>query len=190
MARKIQARVRIVQCPEARECSFLNTLGLAMKQWLKRTAIVLGTALLCAGLPAGKSASAQVRTDSLYKRLGGYDAIAAVADDFIGRLASDPKLARFFQGSSTASRRHRRQLLVEQLCEAAGGPCYYTGRSMKTSHQGLGITDAVWDVTVAHLLESLDKFQVPSRERQELIGIISSTKADIVEAGKTSGPPR
>lgn len=161
-----------------------------MKPCLGRTAFLLGMALMCSGLLTAKGASAQVRTDSLYKRLGGYDAIAAVADDFIGRLASDPKLARFFQGSSADSRRHRRQLLVEQLCAAAGGPCYYLGRNMKASHQGLGITEAVWDLTVAHLLESLDKFQVPPKERQELLGIISGTKADIVEAGNPSGPPR
>ena len=127
------------------------------------------------------------RSETLYRRLGGYDALAAVVDDFIGRLAADPKLARFFQGSSTDSRRHRRQLLVDQLCEAAGGPCYYTGRSMQVSHHGLGITEADWDVMAKHLLASLNEFQVPPKEKQELIAIVSGTKADIVEAGKTSG---
>ena len=124
---------------------------------------------------------------TLYKRRGGFDAIAGLVDDFIGRLASDPRLARFFQGSSTDSKRHRRQLLVEQLCESAGGPCYYTGRSMRASHEGLGVTEADWDVMVAHLLKSFEQFRVPPPERQELVSIISATKADIVEAGRTHG---
>ena len=139
----------------------------------------------------GKTAAGSVpgRSETLYRRLGGYDALAAVVDDFIGRLAADSRLARFFQGSSTDSRRHRRQLLVDQLCEAAGGPCYYTGRSMKLSHQGLGITEADWDVMARHLLESLDEFQVSPKEKQELIAIVSGTKADIVEAGGGFVPP-
>src|ERR1700745_2648289 len=82
---------------------------------------------------------------SLYKRLGGYDAIAAVTDDFIGRLATDKQLSRFFVGHSESSLKLIRQHVVDFLCNATGGPCVYTGRDMKTSHKGMGITKADWN---------------------------------------------
>src|SRR5262249_32400601 len=87
---------------------------------------------------------------SLYARLGGYDAIAAVVDDFIGRLATDPQLQKFFVGHSQDSVHRIRQLVVDQLCAATGGPCVYIGRDMKTAHKGLGITEADWNASVKH----------------------------------------
>jgi len=127
----------------------------------------------------GSSAAAQQRT--LYQRLGGYDAIAAVTDDFIVRLATDSTLGRFFAGHGTAGKQRIRQLVVDQLCAAAGGPCIYTGRDMKTSHAGLGISEADWDRAVRHLVATLDKFKVPAPEKNELLGAISGMKQDIVE---------
>lgn len=117
---------------------------------------------------------------SLYKRLGGYDAIATVVDDFIGRLANDPQLGRFFAGHSTGSLKRIRQLVVEQLCEATGGPCVYTGRDMKTSHAGLGISENNWQASVDHLVATLDKFTVPKKEQDEVLAAISGLKKDIV----------
>ena len=118
---------------------------------------------------------------TLYKRVGGYDAIAAVTDDFIGPLASDKLLARFFGGVSADSQKKLRQHVVDQLCEAAGGPCIYTGRTMKTSHTGLGISESDWQLAVNHLVATLDKFKVPEKEKNELLTIASSLKQDIVE---------
>ena len=117
---------------------------------------------------------------SLYKRLGGYDALAAVTDDFVQRLATDPQLAKFFAGHSTDSLKRLRQLVVDQLCEATGGPCYYTGRSTKTAHAGLGITEDQWNATANHLVETLDKFNVPPKEKNEVLSAISGLKSDIV----------
>ena len=125
---------------------------------------------------------AQTSTPSLYKRLGGYDALAAVTDDFIGRLATDKQLSRFFVGHSEDSLHRIRQLIVDQLCSATGGPCYYIGRDMKTAHKGMGITEADWNITVNHLIATLDKFKVPEKEKNEVLGAISSFKKDIVEA--------
>lgn len=119
---------------------------------------------------------------SLYKRLGGYDAIAAVVDDFIGRLVADPSLGRFFAPFSQDSKLRIRQLIVDQLCAATGGPCVYVGRDMKTTHRGAGITEADWDKSVAHLLATLDKFKVPHAEKDELLAIVGPLKADIVDA--------
>ncbi len=119
---------------------------------------------------------------SLYKRLGGYDALAAVTDDFIGRLATDKSLSRFFVGHSKDSLGRIRQLIVDQLCAVTGGPCVYIGRDMKTAHQGLAITEADWSASVGHLVATLDKFKVPEKEKNEVLGAVSSLKNEIVEA--------
>ena len=118
---------------------------------------------------------------TLYKRLGGYDALAAVTDDFLGRLASDTGLSRFFVGHSTDSMKKIRQLIVDQLCAVTGGPCLYVGRDMKTTHAGLAVTEKDWDSTVKHLVATLDKFSVPAKEKDEVLSLISSLKKDIVE---------
>ncbi|MCS6803733.1 MAG: DUF4440 domain-containing protein [Acidobacteriota bacterium] len=120
-------------------------------------------------------------TDSLYKRLGGYDALAAVTDDFLGRLLGDPQLKKFFGGVSTNSAQRIRQLVVDQLCAATGGPCFYIGRDMKASHAGLGISESDWDRAVAHLVDTLNKFMVPEREKSEVLAALSGLKKDIVE---------
>lgn len=118
---------------------------------------------------------------SLYQRLGGYDAIAAVVDDFIGRLVTDPQLQHFFVGFSTNSKKRIRQLLVDQLCEATGGPCFYIGRDMKSAHAGIGITEEDWQAGVKDLVASLDKFKLPKKEKDEVLALVSSLKGEIVE---------
>lgn len=127
------------------------------------------------------SGTAQDKSDpSLYKRLGGYDAIAAVVDDFIPRLVTDPLLGRFFAGHGIDSKKRLRQLVVEKVCEATGGPCFYTGRTMKDAHSGLGITEEQWNASQKHFGETLDKFQVPKKEQDELVAIVLGLKGDIV----------
>jgi hemoglobin len=123
---------------------------------------------------------AQPKPDSLYKRLGGYDAIAAVVDNFVPRLVKDPMLSKYFVQSEDSLKRIR-QLVVDQLCWATGGPCVYIGRDMKTAHKGLGITAAEWDASVKHLVATLDQFKVPAAEKDELLKIAGTLRADIVE---------
>ena len=118
---------------------------------------------------------------SLYARLGGYDAIAAVVDDFVGRLVADKGLNKFFVGHSEDSLKKIRMHVINQLCEATRGPCNYTGRDMRTSHHGLGITNADWDASVKHLVATLDKFKVPKAEQDELLAVVGTLKKDIVD---------
>jgi hemoglobin len=137
-------------------------------------------ALLGLAVLAGSTAFAHEK-GTLYKRLGGYDALAAVVDEFIGRMVADPTLGRFFAPFSQDSKLRIRQLLVDQLCTATGGPCVYVGRDMKTAHRGTGITEADWDKAVGHLVATLDKFKVPQAEKDELLAILGPLKADIVD---------
>lgn len=118
---------------------------------------------------------------SLYSRLGGYDAIALVVDEFITRLATDKRFERFFAGFSDDSKKRLRQHILDQFCVAAGGPCIYTGREMRTSHKGLGITEADWEAAAKHLVAALDKYKVPEAEKNELLAFVTSQKKDIVE---------
>jgi len=90
-------------------------------------------------------------------------------------------MSRFFVGVSADSLRELRQHVLDQLCEASGGPCYYFGRSMKTVHAGLGITESDWLITVKHLTATVDKFKVPDKERNEILTLFASLKSDIVE---------
>ncbi len=124
--------------------------------------------------------SAQAQ-ESLYKRLGGYDAIAAVTDDFIVRMATNKDLQRFFVGLSDDSKGKVRGHIIDLVCLKTGGPCTYTGRDMKTSHKGLAITENDWNIMAKLFVETLNKFKVPQKEQDELLAIVATTKKDIVE---------
>jgi hemoglobin len=117
---------------------------------------------------------------SLYQRLGGYDALAAVTDDFLGRLTTDPQLKRFFVGHNKEGLTRIRQHVIDFLCVATGGPCAYTGQDMKTAHTGLGITEDDWNASVKDLIATLNKFNVPEKEKNEVLSAISSLHGDIV----------
>ena len=145
----------------------------------QRTALiglVLSLLLTVAG-----SMPSRAQEKSLYQRIGGYDALAAVVDDFVGRLVTDKQFERFFVGHSDDSKKRIRQHILDQFCAATGGPCLYLGRDMKTSHAGLGITSAEWDAAAKHLIASLDKFKVPEKEKGEVLAFVGSLKKDIVE---------
>ena len=119
--------------------------------------------------------------DTLYRHLGGYDVIAAVIDEFLSRFGSDPELARFGGGRSLDSRQRTRQLIVDQVCSLAGGPCVYTGRDMKTSHAGFGITQAEWQATLQHASDALERCSVDPPGKSEFLAIFERYKDDIVE---------
>jgi len=147
--------------------------------------IVLLLALLAGVLPAAAGSTNRMMVQggekSLYERVGGYNALAAVVDDFIGRLVTDKRFEKFFAGFSTDSKKRIRQHILDQFCAATGGPCIYMGRDMKTTHAGIGITEADWDAAAKHLVASLDKFKVPEKEKGELLAFVTSLKKDIVE---------
>ena len=120
---------------------------------------------------------------SLYERLGGVSAIAAVVDDFIDRIMDDPRLnanPKVNEAHHRVSRAGFKYLVTEQVCWASGGPQVYTGRSMRESHSHLDITAGEWLSFLDDLQQTLDKFGVPDPEQQELFAIVDSTRGDIV----------
>jgi hemoglobin len=123
------------------------------------------------------AAHATMHHGSLYSRLGGKPAIRLVVEDFVQNVAEDRRINGFF-GTTNIPRLKR--LLVEQICEASGGPCRYSGRNMRSAHRGLGIRNADFNALVQDLGRSLDKFGVAPREQRELTAILVPLKGDIV----------
>ena len=115
---------------------------------------------------------------TLYQRLGGKAAITAVVDDFVGNVARDKRINKFF---AKANIPRLKRLLVEQICAGTGGPCTYTGRSMGDAHDGMGVSDMNFNALVEDLGKSLNKFKVPAREQKELVAILAPMRKDIVE---------
>ncbi len=118
---------------------------------------------------------------SLYERLGGYDAIAAVTNAVYLRLKNDDKLRRFYDHRGDDGVEREKQLLMDFLSAAAGGPLYYTGRDMKTVHKGMRLDEEDWQKAVGYLTAALDSFNVPERETAEVLALVESTKQEIVE---------
>jgi hemoglobin len=120
--------------------------------------------------------------DTLYQRLGGYDAIAGFVDTAFPRVASNPQLTHLFRGHSIESQRRQRQLIVDALCEATGGPCIYTGRDMKPVHVGLGISGEQWNTFMSIISSAAAERQFGEAERKEFLALFAQRfRPDVVE---------
>jgi hemoglobin len=150
---------------------------------MKKSLLILAVVLFSVGAAFAQQTKSMpdMKEKSLYSRLGGYDALAAVTDDFLGRLEKSKTLGRFFTGLSDDSAVKLRQHVIDFLCLATGGPCKYGGRDIKVVHTGLEITEADWDENVKLLKETLAKFNVPEKEQGEVLAAVSGLKKDIVE---------
>lgn len=152
-------------------------------------AVVMSTLLL--GLLAGSPTRAQEdAAPSLYERLGGVYAIALVVDDLIDRVAGNEVLnanPNVYAARVPARFPGLKFQLTAMVCQATGGPCNYTGKSMEEAHAGMQITEAEWQALVDDFQASLDGFNVPAAEQQELMAIVATTKAAIVTGGSDGG---
>jgi hemoglobin len=146
-----------------------------MRRLLQSTTIVLALAVT--------ATIAYATERSLYSRLGGRGAITAVVEDFVGNVANDNRINKFFAGADI---RRLKRLLVQQICAGTGGPCKYEGRSMREAHRGFGIGNGDFNALVEDLVKSLRKFNVPAREQQELLAILGPMRRDVVQPKMTS----
>lgn len=121
-------------------------------------------------------------TATLYERLGGYDAIVAVVDALMVRIKDDNKLRRFYDHRGADGIAREQQLLVDFLCASTGGPMVYTGRDMKTVHVGMCLDEEDWKRAMAHLIATLDGFEVPEQEQGEVMNFHENLKSEIVGA--------
>jgi hemoglobin len=129
-------------------------------------------------LVATLAVTAMAQEKSLYDRLGGKDAITAVVNDFAGRVLADARINKKFAKSDPG---RLTTMLIDQICNATGGPCQYTGRDMKKAHKNMKVTEGEFNALVEDLVATLDKFNVPEREKKELLGLLGPMQAQIVE---------
>ncbi len=157
-----------------------------MRKWVRVVVGAAISAVLVAGasqvmLAAGAEAQKKVKkteTKSLYERLGKKEAITAVVEEFVANVAADTRINTFFAHTDIP---HLKTELVDQICQATGGPCKYTGKTMKEAHQGMGVSTADFTALVEDLVKALDKFHVGAKEKDELLSALGSMKGDIVE---------
>ena len=148
-------------------------------------AMFLGAVALCGGCAdtsgvsqAQRPGAAATAAKSLYDRLGGKPAITAVVDQFVANVAADQRInSRFATTDLPKLKGH----LVDQVCQATGGPCRYQGREMKATHLGMRISSADFGALVQDLVAALDTFKVPAGEKGELLALLGPMKKDIVE---------
>jgi hemoglobin len=141
--------------------------------------VVLAFAAACGDKPPRSQPAARPARAPLYDRLGRLDAIKAIVKDFVeARLARDPRINGRFASTDVA---HLEQMLSEQICEATGGPCKYTGKTMKDAHAGMAITAAELRAFLEDLVASLNELGVPEAEQDELIAKLAARHDDIVE---------
>lgn len=113
----------------------------------------------------------------LYDRLGGKDGITKVVDMFVANVAADPRINAQFQNADITNLKTK---LVDQICEASGGPCKYTGKNMKEAHVGMAITSADFDALVEDLVKAMKDAGVGEKEQGELLAVLGPMKPDIV----------
>jgi hemoglobin len=142
---------------------------------------ILSTALLLLFVASCSIAAQGDKT--LYDRLGGKKAIVAVVDEFVSRVAADTRINAFFTATASDPARLAKFKgnLVDQICQASGGPCKYTGKDMKSAHAGMGISSADFNALVEDLVGALDKFKVAEADKNTLLGVLGPMKSDIVE---------
>ncbi len=119
---------------------------------------------------------------TLFERLGGYEGIVNFVEDLLPRLESDPQLGRFWQHRGNDGVAREKQLLIDYLCSSAGGPMYYTGRNMKTSHVGMNISESDWAIFMTHAGDTMKALNISQQECEEIAAFVTSLKSDIVEA--------
>jgi hemoglobin len=118
------------------------------------------------------------QTKPLYSRLGGIDAINALTESWVARVGGDDRANGKFARTDIA---RLKKELADQLCEATGGPCTYTGRSMLETHDGMKVTAGEFDVVMQHLGATLDELNIPKPEQDELVELLRPMRDDIVE---------
>lgn len=145
--------------------------------------VAFGSMNTLAASTEDKKMAKQAKPKSLYSRLGGKKAITAVVNEFVNNCAGDTRINKFFADTAKDPKRLAKfkTNLVNQICQASGGPCKYTGKDMKTAHKGMGISSADFGALVEDLVKALDKFKVGETEKNELLGALGPMKGDIVE---------
>lgn len=142
------------------------------------TAVTLRTWVLTALCLSG--ACAADAGDSLYSRLGGARGVESIAGALIDRVVADPLTGPSFKDSKLD---RIKKLLAEQICDLSGGPCHYSGDSMKEVHAGHHLSEAQFYRMVETLRDILRERRVDQRSTNQLLRLLAPMKRDVVERG-------
>jgi hemoglobin len=145
-----------------------------------RWTVTLGAALLI----GTTAVQAQAPADTLYQRVGGYDALARLGGDFTRSLGTDPTVGKYFFPRSDDSRRRILQAFVLLLCADTGGPCFYTGRDMKSAHAGLRMGDTEWEAVMRLWGEALDRHKIGGANKAAMVQVFAKYRGDIMSGAK------
>ena len=157
-----------------------------LARYAKVTALAIGFLLgSTAILPTGAFGQSSARTaaPTVYQQIGGYDFLARFVDTAFPRVAGNDQLARLFRGHSRDSQMRQRQLIIDALCGAAGGPCVYIGRDMRSVHDGLGITSSDWDVFIGIIASTLHEFGLTESAEHAFLGLFDDIRPRVVDEG-------
>ncbi len=169
---------KVKKAPISNSVEGESTMSSLLKRKNNLTSVVVAAILALGAFTTGISVAHE---QTLYERLGGYDGVSAVVDDFAGKLFSDPVVGARFFGMSDDSREGFRQKNKNLVCKVTGGPCKIISRSAAKTHGGLGIKASEFDIVAQHLVDTLNKFEVPEKEHKEFMAIIGTLRPDIVE---------
>lgn len=145
------------------------------------SALLVVSLAACGGKGKGSSSAGETAatdTRPLFERLGGKPAIEAVVKEFVATTGADPRISVFFVNADIP---RLEAMMVEHICEITGGPCKYQGKSMKESHTGMKVKEEHFAAFMEDLDKVLTKFEVPAREKGEVIDAFNSMKPDVVE---------
>jgi hemoglobin len=129
------------------------------------------------GGTGGGGGAVEEKKAPLFDRLGGLEGITKVVDLFLANVLADERINARFQNADGA---RLRQMLIDQICAATGGPCAYTGKNMQEAHAGMKITEDEWNALVEDLVKALDAAGVGAAEKEELLGALGGMKGDVV----------
>ena len=144
-----------------------------MQAIVRKTLGLAASAAVALTLSAGALASDQ----TLYERLGGKPALEAVVGELWAITSVDTRINHYFAKTKPEV---FAGLMVDFLCQAAGGPCQYKGKDMVGAHTGMKLSEADFNALAENTVKALDKFKVPAKEHGEVMAMLGSLKSAVI----------
>jgi hemoglobin len=130
--------------------------------------------------PAAEAARADgtpIKGDAAYKAFHEKAGIDRVTDDFVGRITTDPRISERFQGANLTRLKFE---LKAQFCYLLDGPCAYTGKDMKTAHEGMGLQNRDFNALAEDMQKAMDAEHVPFWAQNQLMAKLAPMQHQVV----------
>lgn len=143
-------------------------------------AIALGSLLVApayAQTAAAPSANPATAPAGLYQALGEKPGITRLMDDFVNRLAQDPRIGGHFKEVKPSA---LKESLTDQICQLSGGPCQYEGADMKSAHADMDINKGHFNALVEVLQTAMDAQGIPFAQQNRLLALLAPMHRDVI----------